>query len=164
MCLFICISPTFPPPDKTFSTAIVVCNLPKVPKEKVSKLLNVLTKMYCKLGTVTGVNLVKNEEGKDEIFLSKSLDKVAPIMPFDEVSGKSCGFAFFNFEKPADAKTAAEKTNGYQLDKSFLWSEWFWFGVIPAVIPYLFYFIWKKKTNDIEYLEKKDPNEKKEEL
>lgn len=31
------------------------------------------------------------------------------------------------------------------LDKSFRWDEWFWFGIIPATAPYLFYFIWKKK-------------------
>ena len=31
------------------------------------------------------------------------------------------------------------------LDKSFRWDEWFWFGIIPAIIPYIFYFIWKKK-------------------
>ena len=31
------------------------------------------------------------------------------------------------------------------LDKSFKWDEWFWFGVGPAVAPYLFYNIWKKK-------------------
>ena len=31
------------------------------------------------------------------------------------------------------------------LDKSFRWDEWFWFGIIPATIPYLFYFIWKKR-------------------
>ncbi len=31
------------------------------------------------------------------------------------------------------------------LDKSFRWDEWFWFGVVPAIAPYLFYFIWKKK-------------------
>jgi hypothetical protein len=53
---------------------------------------------------------------------------------------------------------------GYQLDKSFLWSEWFWFGVIPAVIPYLLYFIWKEKTIDNEHLEKKDISEKKDDL
>ena len=55
-------------------------------------------------------------------------------------------------------------TKGYQLDKSFLWSEWFWFGVIPAVIPYLLYFIWKEKTIDNEHLEKKDISEKKDDL
>ena len=31
------------------------------------------------------------------------------------------------------------------LDKSFRWDEWFWFGVVPSLSPYLFYFIWKKK-------------------
>ena len=30
-------------------------------------------------------------------------------------------------------------------DKSFKWEEWIWFGVVPAVAPYIFYFIWKKK-------------------
>tara|TARA_B100001057_G_scaffold348460_1_gene349817 strand:- start:665 stop:940 length:276 start_codon:yes stop_codon:yes gene_type:complete len=31
------------------------------------------------------------------------------------------------------------------LDKSFRWDEWFWFGVVPALSPYLFYFIWNNK-------------------
>jgi len=31
------------------------------------------------------------------------------------------------------------------LDKGFRWDEWFWFGVLPATAPYIFYFIWKKK-------------------
>tara|TARA_Y100000590_G_scaffold348332_1_gene399287 strand:- start:211 stop:453 length:243 start_codon:yes stop_codon:yes gene_type:complete len=31
------------------------------------------------------------------------------------------------------------------MDKSFKWDEWFWFGVIPAIGPYLLYFIWKNK-------------------
>ena len=34
------------------------------------------------------------------------------------------------------------------LDKSFRWDEWFWFGIIPATAPYLFYFIWKKKNTE----------------
>ena len=35
------------------------------------------------------------------------------------------------------------------LDKSFRWDEWFWFGIVPAFLPYLFHFIWKdkKKSN-----------------
>ena len=32
------------------------------------------------------------------------------------------------------------------LDKSFRWDEWFWFGIVPALAPYIFYFIWKKKN------------------
>ena len=35
----------------------------------------------------------------------------------------------------------------FALDKSFRWDEWFWFGVVPALAPYLFYFIWKNKKN-----------------
>ena len=31
------------------------------------------------------------------------------------------------------------------LDKSFRWDEWIWFGLVPALSPYLFYYIWKKK-------------------
>ncbi len=31
------------------------------------------------------------------------------------------------------------------MDKTFRWDEWFWFGIIPAIVPYIFYFIWKKK-------------------
>ena len=32
------------------------------------------------------------------------------------------------------------------LDKSFKWDEWFWFGIIPATMPYVFYLIWRKKN------------------
>ena len=35
--------------------------------------------------------------------------------------------------------------NSSALDKSFKWDEWFWFGIVPATAPYLFYFIWKKR-------------------
>ena len=31
------------------------------------------------------------------------------------------------------------------LDKSFRWDEWIWFGLVPALSPYFFYYIWKKK-------------------
>ena len=27
--------------------------------------------------------------------------------------------------------------------KDFRWDEWIWFGLIPAIAPYLFYYIWK---------------------
>ena len=35
-------------------------------------------------------------------------------------------------------------------DKSFRWDEWIWCGVVPAMVPYLFYFIWKKKEENKE--------------
>ena len=39
--------------------------------------------------------------------------------------------------------------NSLALDKSFKWDEWFWFGVVPALAPYLFHYIWNdKKTSE----------------
>ena len=35
--------------------------------------------------------------------------------------------------------------NSPTADKSFQWNEWIWFGFVPAITPYFFYFIWKKK-------------------
>ena len=34
---------------------------------------------------------------------------------------------------------------GESLDKSFRWDEWAWFGLVPALTPFLFYIIWKKR-------------------
>ena len=34
---------------------------------------------------------------------------------------------------------------GFAVDKSFRWDEWFWFGIVPAVVPYFFFYIWKKR-------------------
>ena len=34
------------------------------------------------------------------------------------------------------------------LDKSFKWDEWFWFGIVPATAPYVFYFILRDKKTD----------------
>ena len=28
---------------------------------------------------------------------------------------------------------------GFAVDKSFKWDEWFWFGIVPAVVPYFFF-------------------------
>jgi|TARA_B100000282_G_scaffold204664_1_gene150174 hypothetical protein len=30
--------------------------------------------------------------------------------------------------------------------KDFRWDEWIWFGLIPAIVPYLFYYIWKPEV------------------
>ena len=38
--------------------------------------------------------------------------------------------------------------NDLALIKTFRWDEWFWFGVVPAIMPYFFYFIWKKKDTE----------------
>ena len=31
-------------------------------------------------------------------------------------------------------------------DKSFRWDEWIWFGLVPALSPYIFIYIWKPET------------------
>ena len=38
--------------------------------------------------------------------------------------------------------------NDIALIKQFKWDEWFWFGIVPAIAPYIFSFIWKKKDID----------------
>jgi hypothetical protein len=30
--------------------------------------------------------------------------------------------------------------------KNFRWDEWIWFGLVPAIVPYIFYFIWKPEV------------------
>ena len=35
--------------------------------------------------------------------------------------------------------------NSPGFDKSFKWDEWIWFGLVPAIVPSMFYLIWKKK-------------------
>ena len=38
--------------------------------------------------------------------------------------------------------------NDLALIKTFRWDEWFWFGIVPAFAPYLFFFIWKKSNSE----------------
>ena len=38
--------------------------------------------------------------------------------------------------------------NDIALIKTFKWDEWFWFGIMPATAPYIFFSIWKKKDID----------------
>ena len=33
----------------------------------------------------------------------------------------------------------------FAVDKSFRWDEWFWVGIVPAIAPYFFFYIWKKR-------------------
>ena len=30
--------------------------------------------------------------------------------------------------------------------KTFKWDEWIWFGLVPAIAPYIFYYIWKPEV------------------
>ena len=31
----------------------------------------------------------------------------------------------------------------FNIPNTFQWDEWFWFGITPAIAPYLFLLIWK---------------------
>ena len=44
--------------------------------------------------------------------------------------------------------------NDLSFVKIFKWGEWFWFGIIPATTPYVFYYIWKKPVTEEEDKEK----------
>jgi len=37
--------------------------------------------------------------------------------------------------------------NDLALIKTFRWDEWFWFGIVPATTPYIFYYIWRPQSN-----------------
>lgn len=86
-----------PPFTPDFSTAIVVDNLPKVPKDKYDKLLNFVKKIYAQLGEIMENGLV---------------------MPFDESANSTLGFAFINFTSPEAAEKAVQATNNWNFDKA----------------------------------------------
>lgn len=86
-----------PPYEPDYSTAIVVDNLPKVPKDKYEKLLTFVKKIYVQLGNIV-------EDGLQ--------------MPFDEAKNTSLGFAFINFQTREEAEKAIAATNNWNFDKS----------------------------------------------
>ena len=43
--------------------------------------------------------------------------------------------------------------------KAFRWDEWIWFGLIPAIAPFIFYYIWKPESIR-SYFRNKDESEK----
>jgi|TARA_B100000287_G_scaffold435057_1_gene501632 hypothetical protein len=80
-------------------------------------------------------------------------------MNFDNIKEKIINFLNNNLSERAKVYTTLSLAwiifigyltwwNGlksFAVDKSFRWDEWFWFGVVPAITPYFFYFIWKKR-------------------
>ena len=72
-------------------------------------------------------DLLKRERTqKEKIFLSASI-----------------GWIFF-----IGFLTWVNGLNDIALIKKFKWDEWFWFGIVPAIAPYIFFSIWKKKNID----------------
>ena len=43
--------------------------------------------------------------------------------------------------------------------KVFRWDEWIWFGLISAIAPFIFYYIWKPESIR-SYFRNKDESEK----
>ena len=43
--------------------------------------------------------------------------------------------------------------------KVFRWYDWIWFGLIPAIAPFIFYYIWKPEIIR-SYFRNKDESEK----
>lgn len=43
--------------------------------------------------------------------------------------------------------------------KVFRWDEWIWFGLIPAIAPFIFYYIWKPESIR-SYFRNKDESKK----
>lgn len=82
---------------------IVVDNLPVIPPEKMSKLKEVLFKLFSKFGELV------NEEEK--IY-----------MPMNKEGTETKGFAFIEFKDKHCAQLAAEQTDGYKLDKAHVFS------------------------------------------
>mmetsp|Transcript_22241 Transcript_22241/g.28795 ORF Transcript_22241/g.28795 Transcript_22241/m.28795 type:complete len:698 (+) Transcript_22241:45-2138(+) len=80
-----------------FSTAIVVDNLPKIPKAKYDKLLGVLRKVFGQMGKITEGGL---------------------HMPLEADESKTAGFAYVNFSAPEEAAKAVQCIDGWNLDKA----------------------------------------------
>ena len=85
--------------ESGFASVIVVDNLPQIPEAKFAKLLNVLTKIFSQIGEVREGGL---------------------LMPQDEATKTSLGYAFIEFATEQQAQSAVEQTNGYKLDKSHI--------------------------------------------
>ncbi|KAK9836110.1 hypothetical protein WJX81_002073 [Elliptochloris bilobata] len=82
--------------ESGFGSVIVVDNLPEVPPEKFAKLSSVVHKIFSKAGSIRPDGL---------------------LMPIDEATKVSKGFAFVEFSAPQEAMAAQQLLNNYVLDK-----------------------------------------------
>ncbi|GFP90453.1 eukaryotic translation initiation factor 3 subunit b [Phtheirospermum japonicum] len=87
--------------EEGLDNIIVVDNLPVVPKEKFEKLEGVVRKIYSQIGVI-------KEDGL--------------WMPVDPDTHKTLGYCFIEYNTPQEAELAKEKTNGYKLDRSHIFS------------------------------------------
>ncbi|KAJ6829022.1 eukaryotic translation initiation factor 3 subunit B-like [Iris pallida] len=87
--------------DAGVGNIVVVDNLPVVPPEKFEKLENVVRKIFSQIGAI-----------KDGGFW----------MPVNPDTQRSLGYCFIEYNTPQEAELVKEKTNGYKLDKSHIFS------------------------------------------
>lgn len=98
-----------------FGSAIVVDNIPAVPKEKVGKLMSVLLKIYVQISKITEQDIQ---------------------IPFNEEAGLTHGFCFVKFHSKEEAEQAVKVTQGLAIDKNHsfvvnLYSDLEKFGNMP---------------------------------
>lgn len=82
--------------DAGLNRIIIVDNLPVVTEEKYAKLVNVVTKIFSRIGNMAENGLHMPRDG----------------------SNTTKGYAFIEFTTKQEAQAAVEQTNGYKLDKS----------------------------------------------
>lgn len=104
-------NPKYPTLEKSFDSVIIVLNLPKVSQNKIEKLTKVVAKLVQRIG-----NLATSGEA----------DYNGMLLPFDETTNQTSGFAFVEYEDPEDAQRAVEVLKNYKFDKNH----------ILQVIPY----------------------------
>ncbi|GFR78417.1 eukaryotic translation initiation factor 3 subunit B, partial [Elysia marginata] len=83
-----------PKPSDSVDSVIIVDCIPKVGKDRLEKLKNVIKKLFSKFGTV-----------------------VNTFYPVDE-EGTTKGYMFLEFSSPQNAHEAVKMTHGYKLDKT----------------------------------------------
>eukprot|EP01038_Epipyxis_sp_PR26KG_P010302 gene10302-13848_t len=88
----------FPPFKPDFSSAIIIENIPTLTKEKITKFLSVLMKIYKQI--------------------SSDISETDVHIPFGEDTGTTYGFCFIKFKNKEDAANAIKVTQGFAIDKT----------------------------------------------
>ncbi|KAI5067602.1 hypothetical protein GOP47_0018130 [Adiantum capillus-veneris] len=87
--------------ESGFGNVIVVDRLPVVAPEKYEKLESVVRKIFGQMGTI-------REHGL--------------IMPIDQETQKTKGYAFIEYNTPEEAQTARDQADNYKLDKAHIFA------------------------------------------
>jgi len=94
-------TPTYPILDTSFTTAIIITNLPRVNSTKLDKLVKVITKLVSRIGTLASTD-----------------DFSGVYLPIDSESDSTFGFAIVEYASVEEARQAVEVLEGYKFDKN----------------------------------------------